>query len=96
MTLHVDGYATTYPAAGEHWLHDNGEVGSLTNPRRWDDDNGTGMPARAYTGALPYWNGYVYYTAPHQDGECEHNKPEQGPWRSQAFALKPRVATGEL
>ena len=23
----------------------------------------------------PYWNGYVWGTAPHQDGECEAHRP---------------------
>jgi hypothetical protein len=94
--LHVDGYATTYPVSGEPWLHENDEKGSLQNPRRWNDEGGTGMPARAYVGALPYWNGYVYYTAPHEDGECDEHKPEQGPWRTSAFTLRPRDAGEEV
>jgi hypothetical protein len=23
----------------------------------------------------PYWNGYVYYTLPHEDGECHEHAP---------------------
>lgn len=77
---HVDGY-DTLPPPGKVYRED-GEVGSLTNPHRWDDD-GTPLPARSqYAEPELRWNGYVEYTQPHEDGECEAHRPPQGVWRS--------------
>lgn len=77
--MHVDGYSTQFPTGGNKFFREEGR-GSLNDPMRWDESDGP-LPLRSgYDNEDDRWNGYVYYTKPHKDGECEAHKPQQGYW----------------
>lgn len=72
MTKHVDGYSTNLLRSSLQFFEEEGR-GSLADPLRWEEGN---FPLRSeFDNWYDRWNGYVYVTKPHEDGECDQYRP---------------------
>ena len=62
LMIHVDGYVL-----------DLDNQLSRTRHYRWDSP---GLPIRSEYTRAPYWQGDMYFTAPHEDGHCDEYLPD--------------------